>query len=510
MKEHNYRLDITLAFVFYSILIVASLLVLINIYLTKISINEFQQKVLLSSKNINYMFHQKQLQTQKITKALFNGTISEDLIPNDYILKNLFKTFLIANDDFRKILYKNSTKNIACYRNFNKIDCDTTEIILPKLNLRTITKDKNQTIEIIVDLKSFFKAIPTDIFNLLVIDKQGKVLYSNFIQTNSIVDIFNKTITDKILTKNNSFITNDIYVNRLNGYKLIFIQNKKILKTQKNVATKISIVILVISLILAIPFGYFFSTPLYEFYDKLNKRVREELEKNREKEQLLMHQSKLASLGEMLGNIAHQWRHPITRLSLLVQNLKMAHSMGKVDDKFVDKFQTKALEQINYMSQTIDDFTSFFKKDKEKQNFLLEDVIEEALKLIEARLKNIEIKKEYNQNIKIFGYKTEFSQVILNILNNAIDILNERDIKKKKIFIRIENNYLEIEDNGGGVDEKIKDKIFEPYFTTKFQSQGTGIGLYMSKIIITKHFNTTLEVYNSENGAVFRIEIIKS
>ena len=125
--------------------------------------------------------------------------------------------------------------------------------------------------------------------------------------------------------------------------------------------------------------------------------------------------------------------------------------------------------------------------------------------MIDARLKNIDVIKEYKNEIEIFGYKTEFSQVILNILNNAVDILQKKEYGK--IWIRIYDNIIEIEDNGGGVDEAIKDKIFEPYFTTKFQSQGTGIGLYMSKVIITKHFNSKLEVYNSKNGAVFKIAL---
>ena len=125
--------------------------------------------------------------------------------------------------------------------------------------------------------------------------------------------------------------------------------------------------------------------------------------------------------------------------------------------------------------------------------------------MIDARLKNIDVIKEYKNEIEIFGYKTEFSQVILNILNNAVDILQKKEYGK--IWIRVYDNIIEIEDNGGGVDEAIKDKIFEPYFTTKFQSQGTGIGLYMSKVIITKHFNSKLEVYNSKNGAVFKIAL---
>lgn len=137
------------------------------------------------------------------------------------------------------------------------------------------------------------------------------------------------------------------------------------------------------------------------------------------------------------------------------------------------------------------------------------EVIKEALKLIEGRIKNNNIKIDVKVISKkpIYGYKSEFSQVILNILNNAIDVLKDKNLTEKNIFIRIYKNKIEIEDNGGGVPDEIKEKIFEPYFTTKFQSQGTGIGLYMSRVIITQHFNGKLYFYNSNKGAVFVIEI---
>jgi signal transduction histidine kinase len=128
---------------------------------------------------------------------------------------------------------------------------------------------------------------------------------------------------------------------------------------------------------------------------------------------------------------------------------------------------------------------------------------------MEARIKQnkLEIIFEAEKTEPIEGYKSEFSQVILNIINNAIDVLKERNVQHKKIWIRIHGKKIEIEDNAGGIPENIKDKIFEPYFTTKFQSQGTGIGLYMSRVIITQHFNGELYAYNSENGAVFVIKI---
>jgi signal transduction histidine kinase len=268
---------------------------------------------------------------------------------------------------------------------------------------------------------------------------------------------------------------------------------------------------ILISIFLAIPLGVFFSKPLYNFYKELDSRVKEEIEKTKEKDRLLMHQSKLAALGEMLGNIAHQWRHPLTRLSLLIQNLEMAYKKDKLNKEFFEKFKKNALIQIDYMSQTIDDFTNFFKKDTKKEFFSPKDIITQALNLMDARIKQnkLQIIMEVKKSEEIEGYKSEFSQVILNIINNAIDILKERKINDKKIWIRIDSKKIEIEDNGGGIPKEIKDKIFEPYFTTKFQSQGTGIGLYMSRVIITQHFNGELYAYNSKNGAVFVIDLGK-
>ena len=505
-QEVNYRLEITIAFILYSFFIIVSILFLINFYLTKISIEEFQEKVLLSSKNIETLFHTQQKVAEQTTEGIARESLSSKFKTDIYYLQNIFKTFLIANENFIELGYKLDKKNsFVCIKSANRLKCGLDiDVKLPQLHYK-VAKDK---IVIVTDLKKFFEMIPEDIFNFIIIDRKGNLLYSNFLKANSIFDMFNKSIADKLLNNDKKFITNDIYVSSItDNYKMIFIQNKKTLKKQQNVSMKVSILILIISMIIALPFGYFFSTPLYQFYEQLNKRVKEELEKNREKEQLLMHQSKLASLGEMLGNIAHQWRHPLTHLSLLIQNLNMAFKMGKCDKSYIDKFSEKANFQIDYMSQTIDDFTNFFKKDKKKQEFWVENVIEDVLKLLEGRLKDVKVEKEYRDKIKLYGYKTEFSQVILNIINNAIDILKEREVKEKKITIRMDKNSIEIEDNGGGVDEAIMEKIFEPYFTTKFQSLGTGIGLYMSKIIITKHFNSELEVYNSKSGAVFKIAL---
>jgi len=500
----NYRVNISLTFIFFAFFIVITTISIVMFYWTKLSTENFQNKVIFESKNIVKEYHQKENLIENTALGLKKGIF--DFTPNQNIIFAIFKTYLFSNKNFIEISYIKDKKEFFCNKNY----CNSRTTIKNNKDKFYIKKrvkiDKNSFIEIKSDILSFFKSIPNDIFNLIIVDKKGKILFTNFIKTASIYDIFTHNLVDKILLNNNKFVTNDIYVKNLDNYKLIFIQNKKLLQKQKQLARNLAITMLIISVILSIIFGYIFSKPLYHFYEELDRRVKKEIEKNREKEQILMHQSKLASLGEMLGNIAHQWRHPLTRLSLLIQNFEMAYKMKRVDEEFILKFKNRALEQINYMSNTIDDFTNFFKKDKEKQIFLVDIVIEEALKLLEGRLKGVKVVKEY-QKLEITGYKTEFSQVILNILNNAIDVLNEREVKDKTIFIRIDKNIIEIEDNGGGIKLENINQVFEPYFTTKFQSQGTGIGLYMSKIIITKHFNAKLEVRNSEKGAIFRIEL---
>lgn len=251
---------------------------------------------------------------------------------------------------------------------------------------------------------------------------------------------------------------------------------------------------------------------LDEFNKTLHKKVKEEVLKQREKEKLLIQQSKLAALGEMIGNIAHQWRQPISAVSAIMMNIKWtAISLG-VDRKFIDERMNEANEQLKYMSQTIDDFRNFFKPNKEKEIFILNNEVKKAYKIMKATFENYNIDLQiFSKNeIKAYGYANEFSQVVLNIISNAKDVLIQRKIQKPRVEIHLfkdeEFVYCEIKDNGGGIKEEIIDRIFEPYFTTK-KSNGTGIGLYISKEIIEKHIEGKLVVKNIENGASFTILI---
>ena len=251
---------------------------------------------------------------------------------------------------------------------------------------------------------------------------------------------------------------------------------------------------------------------LDDFNQTLHNKVKIEIEKQREKENLLIQQSKLAALGEMIGNIAHQWRQPISAVSAIMMNIKWTAISQGADMKFLDERINEANEQLKYMSQTIDDFRNFFKPTKEKEYFDLKVEIKKAYKILEASLQysNINLQIYSSSVISAYGHANEFSQVVLNLISNSKDVLIERNIIKPKIEIHIsqdeENVYCEVKDNGAGIEEKYLNRIFEPYFTTK-EHHGTGIGLYISKEIIEKHMQGRLSVENIQNGANFIITI---
>ena len=248
--------------------------------------------------------------------------------------------------------------------------------------------------------------------------------------------------------------------------------------------------------------------------ENLERKVEEEVSKRRDQEQLLIQQSKLASMGEMIGNIAHQWRQPLNALGLILQNIKFSYDMEELDDEFMDKSIEKANSITTKMSTTIDDFRNFYKPNKSKELFNLDEVIERTISLIDSTYKNYEIeliKNNQCKDIRIFGYEGEFSQVILNLLTNAKDALIENCVENKKVVIDVsqENNFINIsiKDNAKGISLEIIDKIFEPYFSTKEEGKGSGIGLYMSKTIIENNMDGKIVVNNIENGVEFLIKI---
>ncbi len=248
---------------------------------------------------------------------------------------------------------------------------------------------------------------------------------------------------------------------------------------------------------------------------KLTEKVKEEVEKSREKDHILAIKSRQAAMGEMIGNIAHQWRQPLNSIGLIIQDVEDAYEYKELNKEYLHNSVSEMMEIIKYMSQTIDDFRSFFKPDREKLKFNVKNNIGKSVSLLMATFKNnnIDLKIDINKGIFILGYPNEFSQVIINILNNAKDIILERKIENGKVIIKsfydFKDTVISISDNAGGIKQKIIDKIFNPYFTTKHESQGTGIGLHMSKSIIEKNMGGVLQAQNTKDGAEFRI-IFKS
>ncbi len=246
--------------------------------------------------------------------------------------------------------------------------------------------------------------------------------------------------------------------------------------------------------------------------EMLEQRVIAEVEKNRQKDKQLL-DSKLEQMGEMISMIAHQWRQPLNALGLILQNIHIEHQMDMLDEASIQRSVDKGKNLTQTMSKTIDDFRNFFKPNKRKEKFEISDVIENTIDIIGASYEDANITLEINldDSLALDSYSGEFSQVILNLLSNAKDALVEHKQRDRKVkissFSKDGQAIITVQDNAGGIPKDIINKIFNPYFTTKEEGKGTGIGLYMSKVIIDTNMDGKLSVNNHKNGAVFTIEL---
>lgn len=245
----------------------------------------------------------------------------------------------------------------------------------------------------------------------------------------------------------------------------------------------------------------------------LEKRVKESLKKSRDKDHLLIQQSRSAVLGEMIGNIAHQWRQPLTEVSLLINDLEDAYTFGVLNKAYFEKTTEIVYRRLKYMSDTINDFSKMYTDDFKKESFSPKELIEKLMQFTEGTIKKnkIQIRFMCKEDFEVFGYPNMLSHIILNLLNNSRDILIERSIKRPKIWIKLEKSeshfYIRVLDNGKGIDKDVIHKIFDPYFTTKDKKRGSGLGLYMTKSMVEKQMNGQIQVQNQRDGAEFKITL---
>ena len=232
----------------------------------------------------------------------------------------------------------------------------------------------------------------------------------------------------------------------------------------------------------------------------------------KKQEAMMSHSSRAAALGEMVGNIAHQWRQPLATVSAIMTELEFYQELGELTDEIQAEAFGRISSSISYLSNTIDDFRSFFHGDKTVAMIPLHETISLAISIVEHSFEKLGIAlivQDESMNSNVAINVNEFSQVLINILNNARDVFSDRGTNNPTVKIILgaekENNFIKIQDNAGGIGSDIITKIFDPYFTTKHQSQGTGLGLHMSSTIIKNHFNGTLSVSNVAEGAEFLI-----
>ena len=263
---------------------------------------------------------------------------------------------------------------------------------------------------------------------------------------------------------------------------------------------------------------------LIRLNNSLETKIKQEVENSRKKDQIMFAQARLASLGEMLQNIAHQWRQPLGALMMIIQSFEAKFLAGKLTREFVESRVEDAGKLANNMSETLEDFRTFFDPNKSYKTFRVKNVVVKSVDLSKYQLEKEGVKVDFsiNHDIEIYGFENELTHVILNLINNSKDALSTKKIDKKMIKIIVKDTkkdiIINVIDNAGGIKNDIMPKIFDPYFTIKHKSIGTGIGLYMSKQMVEKHMNGKITCKNIKHKmgdsklyscAMFAIEIPK-
>jgi len=416
----------------------------------------------LEKKSINFNQAKEVLElAEQIIDKNWVSYKKEILLRNDEIITSFIKRFIINsskdsdNDILKENIIKNIDKKMINIKNeLSWIDNDITSMELNNLNLQINAISIYLTSLINYDL------------SIAINEKEDTQKLFNIIIIFSIISIFLVFLFSVVLS---IFITN-------NFKKLHDSLEKKVEDKTKE---------------------------LTELNKYLELKISKEVSQNRKKDIIMFQQARFASLGEMLNNIAHQWRQPLGSISMIVQSFQTKMYLGKLTNEFIDEKVNDALLLANNMSSTLDDFKNFFSPDKKKISFDIRNCIEHSIELSKYLLskENISIDLSLKDNIIINSYYNELSHVFLNIISNSKDALcstTNKDDRIIKIIVSKHKNKVIINmlDNGGGIPSDIIPKIFEPYYTTKYKSAGTGIGLYMSKQIIEKHMSGSITYKN--------------
>ncbi|MDX9743684.1 MAG: HAMP domain-containing sensor histidine kinase [Arcobacteraceae bacterium] len=244
---------------------------------------------------------------------------------------------------------------------------------------------------------------------------------------------------------------------------------------------------------------------LYRIEKEVNARILYEKQ--------IMQKNRLASMGEMLDNIAHQWRQPLMKINGILLNIDRAIELDKLDKEYLTKKINEVSDTTYFMSQTIKTFRDFLNPHKEKKEFELVESIQRSLQFFQTSFLNVDVIFEPDKKYILNGIENEFIQVLISIFSNALAVFIQREVQMPFIQINISDEesfiLVSIEDNGGGIDETIVEQIFDPYFTTNYKSGGSGMGLYICKMIMTNSFNGNISVENSQFGAKFTLKVTK-
>jgi len=474
-------------------------------------------------KVINYWFSEEKLEQifniKKLNKELFinryafeildyyidlvknlnkNSSIKDSLIylkKNDVNIDELYNIFILLKKSLLKYLSENISISIEIYDEVNE---------LFDLSLETIFIQYSKNIETVK--KALTKSIDIVDKNIIMsrTDLKGKIIKVSTAFCN-----ISGYKPEELIGENHNIIRHPDMPKKLFSQMWETIKEGEIwhgeIKNQKKNGD-----------------SYWVETTIHPNFDNIGKiisydAIRIDITSKKELEHqqnILVAQSKSAAMGEMISMIAHQWRQPLQAVSILIQKLPITKMMeGEISDELLDKVVDDINMQLDYMSCTIDDFKDYFKPNKNKQTVLIEDVINKAVEFLAYMFKvdSIQVNVNTDYSCKAELYLNEIVQVLINIIKNARDAMIDHHIENRVInidtFFDEKNVYITIEDNAGGISENILSKIFEPYFSTKMNKNGTGLGLYMSKTIVEKHSDGKLSVCNSDIGAKFTISL---